>query len=267
VVTCTGEPQPPLTAGPPVYRIPSTSRILREMGRQEPTHGLVAVADFQTAGEGRLGRRWEAPQGEALCFSVLLAPVEAAAAGSFPLTAGVVAYDAVSALFPDLRASLELKWPNDLLAHGRKLAGILCELDRSSLGQSFLVVGVGVNCLQPEFPPHLAHATSLLIETGTRPDPNALLEQFLTGLDATVRNQGTGSESSVWQPPSPGVTVARWKERSGFWRARSVRWCAGTETYEGTTCDISPTGALVVRLASGEVRELVSGEIHEVRRS
>ena len=248
-------------------RIDSTNLYLKELARTRPEHGLVVVADFQTAGQGRMGRRWEAAPGTGLCFSVLLAPVNPSEVGSVPLAAAVALYDTVSHHFPALRDSLDLKWPNDLLSRGRKLAGILTELDHSQSGEAFLVLGIGLNCSQTVFPPHLEDATSLQLEAGQAVDRWQILAAFLARWDRMGGFTGIDPRSSrrAWRPlPDPKV-IQEWKDRSCFWKGRRLRWQSGSRMLTGTTCDLNASGALVVRMDGGGLQEITSGEVHEIR--
>src|SRR5215472_4561867 len=123
--------------------------------------GLVLVAEAQTAGRGRLGRRWISPPRRALTFSVLLRPaVPAGLLGWVPLLAGVAV---ASALEHTAGVDARLKWPNDVLAGGAKLAGILAERWGSAI-----VVGTGINVLQQRGELPVPTATSLLVARGTR---------------------------------------------------------------------------------------------------
>jgi BirA family transcriptional regulator, biotin operon repressor / biotin---[acetyl-CoA-carboxylase] ligase len=136
----------------------STNADVLAMAREGAREGVVLAAEAQTAGRGRLGRRWTSPPGAGLTFSVLLRPygVPAALLGWLPLLAGA----AVAAAVPAVAAvEPSLKWPNDVLAGEAKLAGILAERSGSAV-----VVGIGVNVTQDraELPPG---ATSLLLET------------------------------------------------------------------------------------------------------
>ena len=133
--------------------IDSTNRYLLEEARRGAPGGVVAVADHQSAGRGRLGRRWEAPPGSNLLMSVLLRPD--LPAGQRQLACGVVALAAIDAVASVTGLGVGIKWPNDLLGpDGRKLAGVLAETDvvGSPAGSTLrapIVVGIGVNVNWP----------------------------------------------------------------------------------------------------------------------
>jgi len=144
----------------------STNRVAMEMAENGAPHGTVVVADAQTAGRGRMGRRWVSPAGKNLYVSLLLRPsVPAADAPRLALVAGVALADTVEAM----GVTASLKWPNDLYCGGRKAAGILAEMASDPGGVRHVVIGVGlnVNMEEADFPPDLRDAaTSLRIRAG-----------------------------------------------------------------------------------------------------
>ena len=158
-----------------VESCPSTQRLL---GEDDP-EGAVAVADEQTEGRGRLGRRWLAPAGTSLLVSILLRPqVNPARLPELSLVAGRACAEAIADV-ADLEP--EVKFPNDVLLGGRKVAGILAEASEGRV-----VLGVGVNVTQQagELPPGArTPATSLAIETGRAVDRAELLVSLLEHLE------------------------------------------------------------------------------------
>src|SRR6516165_7996333 len=127
--------------------IDSTNSYLREQARQGAGEGLVAVADHQTAGRGRLDRRWESPPGANLLASVLLRP--GCLADDLHLCSGAVALAAADSCAEVADVEAVLKWPNDLLVGGSKLAGVLAEADFEGSRMRGVVVGIGVNVAWP----------------------------------------------------------------------------------------------------------------------
>ena len=140
--------------------------------------GEVFVADFQSAGRGRLDHRWLAPAGVNLMFSAVLDVTgrEPAEVATLPLVVGLATVRALQPLLAQAR--LTLKWPNDVLAGERKLAGILCERSDDKV-----VAGVGVNVNQTSFAPEIAdRATSLALLAGKIFDRHAVLDAILAEL-------------------------------------------------------------------------------------
>lgn len=142
--------------------------------------GDVFTADFQTAGRGRLDHKWLSAPGENLIMSVVLdvsgaAPDQVA---TLPLVVGLAAVEGLAALLPP-PPSLSLKWPNDVLAGGRKLAGILCERHGD-----MVIAGIGVNVRQTAFAPEISHRATSLALLGSAADPVCARDAVLASLDA-----------------------------------------------------------------------------------
>ncbi len=162
-------------------RIDSTNRYLLDRAAEGAPEGLVAVADEQTAGRGRLGRTWVAPPGSALLVSALLRPRLAVDRTHLvTLAAGLAALDAVRAL---TGVQAGLKWPNDVVVDDRKLAGILAEAD----GVGAVVVGMGCNVRPDVLPADLAS-----IATAVSLDRGELLVAWLRAYDALARRARLG---------------------------------------------------------------------------
>lgn len=158
-----------------VERAESTQRLLPE----DAPEGAVAVADEQTAGRGRLGRDWVAPPGSSVLASIALRPdVPTAKLAELSLVAGRACARALAEV---AGVTAEVKWPNDVLVGGRKVAGILAEAREGRV-----VLGIGVNVFQTadQLPGRAQYpATSLLIETGRRISRPALLASLLDHLE------------------------------------------------------------------------------------
>jgi BirA family biotin operon repressor/biotin-[acetyl-CoA-carboxylase] ligase len=145
----------------------------------DAAEGAVVVADEQTEGRGRLGRRWFAPLGTSLLCSVQLRP--AVTGEHLPELTGVAAHACAEAIAALTGLEPELKFPNDLLLEGRKVAGILAEARE---GRIVLGVGVNVNLSEEQLPTEVDRpATSLLVETGREVDRTELLVELLDRLE------------------------------------------------------------------------------------
>ncbi|TNL98439.1 biotin--[acetyl-CoA-carboxylase] ligase [Corynebacterium tapiri] len=141
--------------------VESTGSTNADLLAARPSDGAVLLAGEQTAGRGRLGRRWESPAGDQLIFSLGLVVDEARVKrlGTLPLAVGAGVADAVVGVAPNAG----LKWPNDVLIDGRKLAGILAEAAPLEAGKYHVVVGCGINTGMPAERLPVAHATSLRV--------------------------------------------------------------------------------------------------------
>jgi BirA family biotin operon repressor/biotin-[acetyl-CoA-carboxylase] ligase len=245
----------------------SSNADLLAAARAGAVEGTVLVAEAQTAGRGRLGRRWASPPRAGLTFSVLLRPdgVPATLLGWLPLLAGVATAASVRAV-----AALDatLKWPNDVLAWERKLGGILAERAGTAV-----VVGVGINVWQaPADLPQDAAATSLALAagpwgTGTAANGGSpgLRERLLAGLLDELERWYLAWRDQA----SPGDADA-----CGL-RQEYVRRCAtlgrevtvtmpGTEPVTGTATGVDGAGRLEVRTAAGLVA-VTAGDVVHVR--
>ena len=164
--------------------------------RSGAPHGSVFVADEQTAGRGRRGHTWLATPGESLLFSVLLRPSFALAQTSaLTLAIGLALRDAVA---PLISSAPELKWPNDLLVSGKKLAGVLVESQLQGDQLQSVVVGVGLNVSTREFPAEIAAtATSLALLGATRLDRESLLFDLLEAMAARLAAYGKSGVAGI----------------------------------------------------------------------
>ncbi len=233
----------------------STNRYLVDEARRGVPEGVVAVADHQSAGRGRLGRSWEAPPGASLLASVLVRPV--LAVEHLYLCTAAVARAAADACATVAGVRPSLKWPNDLLVDGRKLAGVLAEADPDAPGgppgSLAVVVGVGINVTWPG--PPGAGGTSLLEASGHPVDREELLGALVTALGARRGELGTtGGRRRL---------AAEWKERCST-LGRRVRVELGTGSFEGTAVDLDEGGRLVVRTTEG-IRVVQAGDVHHLR--
>jgi len=247
-----------------VDSVPSTNDLAWARAGDPRRDGLVVLAEQQTAGRGRRGRSWESPRGASLLCSVLLLPRQHTAASpaevsggrrhSGPLLALLAAVACCDAIFEATSVSVEIKWPNDLLAGGRKLGGILVESrpwpsDRGSgargpdLGNAH-VVGIGINCLQHRghFPPDLRErATSLDLQSAGPIDRGALAVALLRHLDRCFADESIWTAEEVRQ---------EWLRHAVPLGSR-VMLEHGGRRYTGHVIDVDPTAALVVQLDRG----------------
>lgn len=178
-------------------QVDSTQTVAFALAERGATDRTVVVADQQAAGRGRRGRVWQAPARTSLLASILVRSrlPQALLATLSPTTAVATA----EALRRVARLEPRLKWPNDVLVGGRKIAGILLESRAVASSEPVLVIGVGVNLGQREFPPELAgRATSVALETGHAVDRETMLAALLEEFDAwRARLEGRASAPSA----------------------------------------------------------------------
>ncbi len=160
--------------------IDSTNTYLRDQARSGAPDGLVAVADHQSAGRGRLDRRWEAPPGASLLLSVLFRPTLQAA--ELHLCTAAVALAGVQACTEIAGVEASIKWPNDLMAGPHKLAGVLAEAEFSGSAVTWVVIGIGINVAWPGPPGVGGTCLDEQRAPETPVDRSELLDGLLTAL-------------------------------------------------------------------------------------
>ncbi len=219
--------------------------------------GAAVVADAQTRGRGRAGREWHTTPGRSLALSLLLRPAgERRAAAMLPLAAGLAAAQALESL----GARPALKWPNDVLLDGRKVAGVLCESrgpSRPAAGpappRECLVVGVGVNVSQAreEFPAEIVESATSLALAGVSCGRETLAAALLNALEPLWLGLLRGERAAV---------VEAWSARAAFWgRPVAVRTPAGE--VRGVARALAPDGALRLEGPDGTETLVLAGDL------
>jgi BirA family biotin operon repressor/biotin-[acetyl-CoA-carboxylase] ligase len=234
--------------------IGSTSDHAKALAEEGAGHGEVVIAETQTSGRGRRGRSWVSPPRKNAYFSAVLRPdLPPARAPELTLVASVAICDALR----HANVAPGIKWPNDLLVGGRKIAGILTELAAEPEGIQWVVLGIGVNVnARPEdFPEELrGEATSVLIERG-EPAPRALLvAACLTALEGWLDRHAEEGFAPIRQA---------WRERS-VTLGREVLVRAEGRELVGTAEDIDDSGALLVRAGDG-LERILAGDVSLLR--
>lgn len=230
----------------------STSDIMEKMARDGVREGMVVFAESQTRGRGRLGRVWTSPAGRGLWFSVLLRPsFRPQAATRLTIAAAVALARAIRSEVP---LAPDIKWPNDLLLHGRKIAGVLTELsgELDSIRHVSLGIGVNANLLEEDFPPEIRPvATSLRLHLGRPVHRPALAAAILRELDlayARVLEDDFASLSDEWT-----------SQCSTLGRHLSVT--TGQRRISGRAESIDDEGALLVRTEHGRLERVTGGDV------
>jgi BirA family biotin operon repressor/biotin-[acetyl-CoA-carboxylase] ligase len=234
--------------------VDSTNRLLLDEALLGAPEGVVAVADHQTAGRGRLGRTWSAAPGAGLLVSVLLRPaLPVERLHTVNMAAGLAAADGVEEA-AGVRPGL--KWPNDLVVGDRKLAGLLAESARSG-NQQAVVVGVGINVAA--VPAEVAEiATSCEAEAGRPVDRSSLLVAFLSALEARY--------AALLAPGGTDATLAAYRAAC-VTLGRPVRVEMAGRTLEGTATDVAWNGQLLLTDAGGGRTAVTAGDVVHLRDS
>ncbi len=228
-------------------RLGSTNDYLKEHGPNLPD-GTVAATAEQYEGKGRLGRSWNVPRGETVAMSVLFHDVKEDMLPLLPLVFGLAAAKGLSGLTGQKAL---IKWPNDVVMGGKKLAGILCE---SVIGphRTFAVCGIGINVLQKQAyfdEQELPYATSLILETKVNYTLDEVAAAVLNELEPAVeilREKGFGALKHEYE--SYCVTLGR-----------QVRIIKEGEQKEGTALAVGEDGALLCNI-DGTLIAVRSGE-------
>jgi BirA family biotin operon repressor/biotin-[acetyl-CoA-carboxylase] ligase len=232
----------------------STNDVAKRLAEEGAAHGEVVVAEAQTAGRGRRGRSWSSPARRSVYLSAVLRPdLTPPRAAELTLLASVAVCEA--ARQAGVQASI--KWPNDVLAGGRKLAGILTELaaDLDQVQWVVLGIGVNVNLAREDFPPELRDvATSLAIERGQRVPRALFAAAMLSALEEWLDRhaaEGFAPVREAWRAMSDTL-------------GRDVRVRTGDRGVEGLAEDIDASGALLVRTPAG-IERILSGDVELLR--
>jgi BirA family biotin operon repressor/biotin-[acetyl-CoA-carboxylase] ligase len=242
--------------------IPSTNTHAMAEGEAGAPDGMVYVADEQTAGRGRGAHGWASPPGSGLYVSVLLRPkIIPADALWLSLAAGLAVHDAVERV-TSLKA--DLRWPNDLLLGRRKFCGILSEMNAEVTRIRHMVIGMGINVLQREFPAELRDvATSLYIETEREWPRQELLAALLVSLDTEVNSLTAPATATATAGLERGTaSILERLERASSWvRGKRVD-VEEQDGYAGVTEGLDARGFLLIRAPEG-LKTVYSGGVRE----
>jgi BirA family transcriptional regulator, biotin operon repressor / biotin---[acetyl-CoA-carboxylase] ligase len=231
-----------------VARTASTQEVVLRAAREGAGDGFACLAAEQTAGRGRQGRAWVAPAGSSMLASVLVRRSPAVAAG-IPFAAGLALVDVLAS---DYGVTAGLKWPNDVLIGGRKLAGILCEVEPATSTSELVAValGIGVNLTVNSFPDDIA-AVSLHTLVPTPPEAESLLAGWARALAIRIEVLEQGGIAAL---------LGDWR-RCAVGLGGPVTVHASNATTHGIAVDVGDDGALLVESA-GRVHRFLAAEVH-----
>lgn len=237
----------------PIYHFDiaaSTNDTAKALGARGAPEGALVVAEAQSAGRGRLGRDWLSPPGLGLYASLLLRP--ALPPSELPPITLTTAVAVVRALTRAAGVIPGIKWPNDLILGGKKVGGILTEMETESDQIRYLVVGLGLNVNNPDFPPDLETiATSLARETGRTFPRVPILQAWLEEFEVLYQQfLGQGFLE----------ILAEWKEHT-VTLGKRVIVRQGARQLEGLALEVAADGALLLETTPGDVVRVTSGEI------
>ncbi len=229
--------------------IDSTNLWIKRLAKEGAPEGTLALAEFQSAGRGRLGRSWEVPEGTSVMMSILLRPkFEPQYAPTLTLVMGMAVAKAVKSLGFDV----SIKWPNDVVVSHKKICGILTEMGVRDGKIDYAVIGVGINVNIKEFPEEMADkATSLYLESGKEFDRSQIpglvmeaFEEYYEKFAATCDLSGLKEEyESILANYNQPVRVL------------------AKEPYEGVARGITDGGELLVEKTDGTIATVSAGEV------
>ncbi len=236
------------------FRTDSTNNAALAMAAKGAGHGTVVLAEEQTAGRGRFGRAWFSERGNGIYVSIILRPPLApAAAPMMTLMAAVATHQSLSTT---TGLPVDIRWPNDVLVNGKKVCGILTEMNAEVDRLHAVVIGIGINVNHSEMPEELSGiATSLSIEGGKTYSRSHLLVTLLKELERKYH---------LLLDEGSAAIARRWTAASTFAEGRRVRVRTGSREFVATTAGLEPSGALRVLCEDGQEEAMVSGEILEV---
>ena len=216
--------------------------------------GLCVVARQQTAGRGRYGRTWVSERDAGLYLSLVLRPkLEMRDLSLITLMAGVSLHDTLE----EFGIKPDIKWVNDLLVNGKKIAGILAETTETSDGIA-VVLGIGLNLKSANFPPELvATATSLEDTSPVRFSRDQLIEVLTKHVEENYGVlQNAGGSAKI---------IEQWSCRSSYSSGKTVRVVMENETIVGITEGLEPNGALRLRRSDGTAVTIQTGDVEQIR--
>lgn len=232
--------------------VDSTNSVACRLAREGAAEGTVVLADAQTAGRGRLGQPWFSPAGVNLHASTLFRPAfHPREAKRFSLITSLALSDAIK----DLGLSAAIKWPNDVLADGKKVAGSSAECVTHGDEIAHLVLGIGVDvnvdtvALHAALGPAADQVTSLRAVLGREVGRSALAAAYLSRLDAWARRYGE-------EGPQP--ILATWRDRD-ILIGRRIEARGHRTAVEGRAVGLNSAGSLVLEMSSGR-RQAIGGE-------
>lgn len=224
-------------------QVDSTNTVALSYARSDLDHGIVIVADEQTAGRGRVGRTWTSPKGNLYC-SILLPPFDKGSVDPrLSLLAANAVYETVADFIND-RHGLSTKWPNDILVDGKKVSGILLEACDKQ-GKIFCIVGIGINIVAETLervPPEIAdHVTALHLVGDPSITRDEVLESLVKHIDAwyaRYKKEGASAICSFWNQHCNSI-------------GRTIE--IPSRNVTGVSKGINERGQLIVETESGEI--------------
>lgn len=215
-----------------------------------PREGMMIISDYQSLGRGRSGKNWISAPGDGIALSLLLMP-ESMGGGTSCITL-VAALSVAAAIEKTSGLKPQIKWPNDILLNEKKVCGILTELDTTQ-GKNSIIVGVGINSNQQEFPAEISEtATSIFLETGTPSDRESTVKYFSEYFEKYYEIFLKTSDMSLLKEEYNSLLVNK---------GRVVKVFDPKENIMGIAEGIDDEGRLIVKTDTGITHHIYAGEV------
>lgn len=229
----------------------STNTRAKLAAEEGAVHGALFVANRQNAGKGRKGHSWNSDKGTTISMTYLLKPsVDISCVSAITIVSAVAiarAFDRVKGLKP------QIKWPNDVLSNGKKLVGILTEMSSEGLDINYVVVGIGINVYNSQFPEDIADkATSIFIENGEGYDRSRLIAEISNEFEVLYNEFVKNKNLEFIVDEYNSYLVSK---------DRQVYVIEGDKRTEYTALGLSPDGGLLVKDEQGATHNIISGEV------
>jgi BirA family biotin operon repressor/biotin-[acetyl-CoA-carboxylase] ligase len=235
--------------------VDSTNRYARKLIKNGFGEGVVIIADKQTKGRGRFGRKWYSPSGMGVWMSIILSPINSE--DLIVVTNYICALSIVEAIYDLILLKGEIKWPNDILISKKKVGGILSEFVKIEREKGLIIAGLGININQDyeDFPIDLQEiATSLNIECGCKLSREEVIVSVLRFLEKnylSAKSKGVDFIFKKW---------ISWCTTIG----KKIRVITSEKYFEGIAETIKPEGKLIIRNNEGKMKEITPSDIIQV---
>ena len=226
----------------------STMNLAMQLGMQGSPNGTLVLAESQTRGRGRLGRNWFSPKYKGIYLSLILRPDILPAAS--PILTLLSAVSICEAIKEVVHLDAQIKWPNDIIMHNKKLAGILTEMNAEVDKVNFVVIGIGLN-VNNDKKSLIAQSTSLKEQKGEQVQRILLLQELLRRIEKNFNLLETKGNQSI---------IDKWRNFSLTLGKRVKIYCQDKH-LEGQAVDIDKDGGLLIRKDSGIIQKVMSGDV------
>ncbi len=228
----------------------STNEFAKSLAREGALEGTIVIADTQTSGKGRLGRTWVSPPKTGIWLSLILRPeIKPQHAGQLTLLSGLCMCEAIHNI---TGMNSYIKWPNDVVVNGKKVCGILTEMNAEIERVNHVVLGIGVNVNQNEFNEDLPYATSLSIEGKTNYKRSIIVKEFIDIFEKAYETYKVSESLAEFLPRYENRCITLGKE---------VKIIEGGKEIIAKAINVEENGNLIVMLSDGTKKQIYAGEV------